>query len=75
HLHLPAGFEPRATALLARAERLGDALDLALADDRGGAVDRTGISTRTEALQQLAGVVRRARLVAYNGGVGKGARP
>lgn len=75
HLHLPAGFEPRATALLARAERLGEALNLALADDRGAAVDRTGISTRTEALQQLAGVVRRARLVAYNGGVGKGARP
>lgn len=67
-LHLPAGFDPRATALVARAERLGEALELALTDDRGGAIDRTGISTRAAALRELAATVRRARMIAYNSG-------
>ncbi|HET6876694.1 MAG TPA: hypothetical protein VFH38_04140 [Jatrophihabitans sp.] len=66
HLNLPPGFPPRAVTLLAQAERLQAALDLALTDPAGGAVDRTGIAARTEALRPLAVAVRRARLAGYN---------
>lgn len=66
HLHLPRGFPPRAVALLAQAERLQAVLDLAYSDPAGGAIDRTGIAARTEALRPLATAVRRARLAGYN---------
>ena len=68
-LNLPPGFPPRAVSLLAQAERLQAALDLAGSDPLGGAVDRVGASTRTDALRTLATAVRRARIVAYNVGV------
>jgi hypothetical protein len=55
-------------ALLAQAERLQAVLELAFADPTGGAIDRTGISARTEALRPLATAVRRARLAGYNAG-------
>lgn len=66
YVNLPPGFPPRAVALLSQAERLQAVLDLALADPRGGAVDRAGIAARTAALRPLATAVRRARLAAYN---------
>jgi hypothetical protein len=68
-LNLPPGFPPRAVALLAQAERLQAVLDLAFADPTGGAIDRTGIAARTDALRPLATAVRRARLAGYNAGV------
>lgn len=66
HLNLPPGFPPRAVTLLAQAERLQAALDLAFADPAGGAVDRTGVAARTDALRPLAAAVRRARVAGYN---------
>jgi hypothetical protein len=65
-LHLPPGFPQRAVSLLAQAQRMQAALDLALADPFGGAVDRAGVSARAEALRPLATAVRRARVAAYN---------
>jgi hypothetical protein len=67
-LNLPPGFPPRAVALLAQAERLQAVLDLAFADPMGGAIDRTGIAARIDALRPLATAVRRARLAGYNAG-------
>ena len=69
-LNLPPGFPPRAVSLLAQAERLQAALELAESDPLGGAVDRVGVATRTDALRTLATAVRRARIVAYNSGAG-----
>lgn len=66
YVNLPPGFPARAVALLSQAERLQAVLDLALADPRGGAVDRAGIAARTAALRPLATAVRRARMAAYN---------
>jgi hypothetical protein len=65
-LRLPAGFPPRAAALLASAERLQAMINLAAQDVHGGAIDRHGVETRTTALTQLATTVRRARLAGYN---------
>ncbi len=65
-LSLPPQFPSRAVALLAQAERLQAVLDLAYRDPTGGAIDRTGIAARTEALKPLANAVRRARLAGYN---------
>jgi hypothetical protein len=65
-LNLPPGFPPQAVALIAQAERLQAVLDLAAQDPTGGAIDRTGISARREALRPLATAVRRARLAGYN---------
>jgi hypothetical protein len=65
-LNLPPGFPPRAVALVAQAERLQAVLDLARQHPTGGAVDRTGITAREEALRPLAYAVRRARLAGYN---------
>lgn len=65
-LRLPAGFPPRAAALLASAERLQAMVSLATQDVYGGAIDRGGIDARTTALGQLATTVRRARLAGYN---------
>ena len=67
-LNLPPGFPPRAVSLLAQAQRLQAALDLAAADPLGGAVDRTGADARTAALRPLASAVRRAQVVAFNAG-------
>ena len=65
-LRLPAGFPPRAAALLASAERLQAMLALAARDGHGGAVDRAGMDARDGALRELATTVRRARLAGYN---------
>jgi hypothetical protein len=65
-LNLPPRFPSRAVALLAQAERLQLVLDLAFSDPTGGAIDRTGIAARTEALRPLATAVRRARIAGYN---------
>lgn len=65
-LNLPPGFPPRAVALVAQAERLQAVLDLAAQDPTGGAIDRTGIAARGDALRPLATAVRRARLAGYN---------
>lgn len=65
-LNLPPGFPPRAVALLAQAERLQAILDLAFTDPTGGAIDRTGIAARADALRPLATAVRRARIAGYN---------
>lgn len=65
-LNLPPGFAARAVALIAQAERLQAVLDLAELDPTGGAIDRTGISARRDALRPLATAVRRARLAGYN---------
>ena len=65
-LRLPAGFPPRAAALLASAERLQAMVSLATRDVHGGAIDRGGVEARAAALAQLATTVRRARLAGYN---------
>jgi hypothetical protein len=66
HLRLPARFPAPAIALLAQAERMQGVLDLALADELGGAIDRAGIHARAEGLRPLVVATRRARLAAYN---------
>jgi hypothetical protein len=68
HVNLPPGHPPRAVQLVAQAERLSAVLRLAGADPHGGAVDRVGITARTEALRPLATAVRRARMAGYNAG-------
>lgn len=65
-LRLPAGFPPRAAALLSSAERLQAMVSLARQDVHGGAIDRGGIDARASALSELATTVRRARLAGYN---------
>ncbi len=67
-LELPPGFSPRGAALLAQAERLTAILQIAESDPQGGAVDRSGVGTRADALRSLATVVRRARIAGYNAG-------
>lgn len=69
YLELPPGFPPRAVALLAQAERLQSVLDLADADEAGGAVDRFGMAARHTALRPLQTAVRRARVAGYNAGL------
>jgi hypothetical protein len=66
NLNLPPGFPSRAVALIAQAERLQSVLDLAAQDPTGGAIDRTGIAARGDALRPLATAVRRARVAGYN---------
>jgi hypothetical protein len=66
NLNLPPGYPSRAVALVAQAERLQAVLDLAAQDPTGGAIDRTGISARSDALRPLGSAVRRARLAGYN---------
>ena len=65
-LNLPPGFPGPAVRLVAQAERMRAVLDVAALDPIGGAVDRTGISARADALRPLATAVRRARLACYN---------
>ncbi len=68
HLNLPPNFPPRAVSLLAQAQRLQAALDVASQDPLGGAVDRVGVMARGAALRPLADAVRRAQIVAFNAG-------
>ena len=65
-LHLPPRFPAPAVRLIAQAERLQAVLDLAAQDPIGGAVDRTGIAARADALRPLSTAVRRARVAGYN---------
>jgi hypothetical protein len=67
-LNLPPRFPAPAVRLIAQAERLQAVLDIAALDPTGGAIDRTGIAARTDALRSLATAVRRARMAGYNGG-------
>lgn len=62
---LPGGFPPRARELLVRARQLAGVLSLAGAD-LGGAVDTREAAAREAALRELARVVRRAHVAAYN---------
>jgi hypothetical protein len=68
-INVPPSFAPRAVALLAQAHRLQAVLDLALADSSGGAIDRTGLAARADALRPLATAVRRALVAGYNAGL------
>ena len=65
-LNLPSCFPQRAVQLIAQAERLAAVLDVATSDPTGGAIDRTGIAARADALRPLTVAVRRARLAGYN---------
>lgn len=65
-LDLPPGHPAEAVQLVAQAERLALVLDLAVADPRGGAVDRAGMTARAEALRPLATAIRRARVAGWN---------
>ena len=65
-LNLPPRFPLPAVRLLAQAERLHAVLDVAALDPTGGAIDRTGIAARSDALRPLATAVRRARQAGYN---------
>lgn len=62
---LGPGYPPLAHALLARAERLANLLELAARDD-GAAVTASEIGRRTAALRGLSGAVRRAYEAAYD---------
>jgi hypothetical protein len=63
---LPPDHPPRAVRLLALADRLAGALDLAHADAPGGALSASAADTREQALRPVRTAVRRARLAAYN---------
>ena len=65
-LNLPPRFPAPAVRLVAQAERLQAVLDVASMDPTGGAIDRTGIAARADALRPLATAVRRARVAGYN---------
>lgn len=62
---LPNGYPQRARQLLVRARQLAGVLQLA-AQDLGGAVDTREVAGREQALRELARVVRRAHVAAYN---------
>ena len=62
---LPDGFPTRARQLLVQARQLAGVVQLA-ATDTGGAVDTREAAGREQALRELARLVRRARLAAYN---------
>ncbi|HEU0102935.1 MAG TPA: hypothetical protein VFR07_11515 [Mycobacteriales bacterium] len=62
---LPGGYPPRARDLLVRARQLGAVVQLAL-QDQGGAIDTRESLERERALRSLGGLVRRARVAAYN---------
>jgi hypothetical protein len=63
---MPPGSDPLALSLLARAQRLGRVLDLALTDAPGGAVTHRQAAARDDALRPLAEAVREAVTAAYN---------
>ena len=62
---LPGSYPTRARELLVRARQLGAVVQLAL-EDTGGAVDTREAVERERALRALGGLVRRARIAAYN---------
>lgn len=62
---LPGGYPLRARELLVRARQLVDVLALA-GQDTGGAVDTREAAAREASLRELARLVRRARVAAYN---------
>jgi hypothetical protein len=62
---LPGGYPTRARALLVQARQLAGVLQLA-GQDSGGAVDTREAAGREQALRELARVVRRAHVAAYN---------
>ena len=63
---LPPDTDPLAPAVLGRAQRLAQVLDLALADTPGGAVNQAQAARRDDALRPLAAAVREAVTAAYN---------
>ena len=63
---LPPDSDPVALSVLARARRLAQVLDLAMADAPGGAVTRGQAAARDDALRPLADAVREATVAAYN---------
>jgi hypothetical protein len=63
---MPPGSDPLALSLLARAQRLGRVVDLALTDAPGGAVTHRQAAARDDALRPLADAVREAVTAAYN---------
>jgi hypothetical protein len=62
---LPDSYPVRAREVLVQARQLADVLQLASAD-AGGAVDTRETAEREQALRRLGGLVRRARVAAYN---------
>ena len=62
---LPACWPERARALLVQARQLAGVVELASVD-AGGAVDTREAAAREAALRELAGLVRRARVAAWN---------
>lgn len=62
---LPGGYPQRARQLLVQARQLAGVLQLA-SEDLGGAVDTREAAGREQALLELARVVRRAHVAAYN---------
>ena len=62
---LPDAYSVRARSLLVQARQLAGVVQLA-ASDSGGAVDTRETAGREQALRELARLVRRARLAAYN---------
>ena len=62
---LPACWPERARALLVQARQLAGVVELASVDT-GGAVDTRQAATREATLRELAGLVRRARVAAWN---------
>lgn len=62
---LPASHPPRARQLLVQARQLAGVVSLATADE-GGAVDTREATGRERALRELAHLVRRASVAAYN---------
>jgi hypothetical protein len=62
----PAGMPGRALRVLQRAEEVAAILDLAKADEPGGAVSASGAARRAQALRPLDDAVRRARCAAVN---------
>jgi hypothetical protein len=62
---LPGGYPARARQLLVQARQLAGVLQLA-GQDVGGAVDTREVAGREQALLELARVVRRAHVAAYN---------
>lgn len=62
---LPGGYPMRARQLLVRARQLAGVVTLA-GQDLGGAVDTREAAAREAALRELARVVRRAHVAAYN---------
>jgi hypothetical protein len=63
---LPPDTDPLALAVLGRAQRLAQVLDLAMADAPGGAVTHAQAAARDDALRPLADAVREAVTAAFN---------